>query len=208
MIGIYKITSPSGKVYIGQSWKIEDRFRKYRNLRCKTQRKLYSSFIKYGTVDHKFEIIHELPADIEQDILDNYEIFYWKQYKECNINMLNIREPGKGGKLSEETKQKLRDGDHTYKIGVKQSYETIQKRISKTKGKKRTEQQRASISLGKKGKKLSLEHVQKLKEKIIPQELKERWSKIKLGKKMSDETKLKMSEAAKSAWAKRRKICL
>mgnify|MGYP003463256223 CR=1 FL=1 len=208
MIGIYKITSPSGKVYIGQSWNIEDRFRRYRNLRCKTQRKIYSSLIKYGVNEHSFEIVHELPNDVKQEILDNYEILYWKQYISCGINMMNIREPGKGGKLSEETKQKLRDGDHSYKVGIKQSNETIEKRISKTRGKKRSEQQRENISLGKKGKKLSFEHVQKLKEKNIPQELRERWSKIKLGKKMSDETKLKMSEAAKSAWAKRRKICL
>jgi predicted GIY-YIG superfamily endonuclease len=30
MIGIYKITSPSGKVYIGQSWDIYDRWKKHK----------------------------------------------------------------------------------------------------------------------------------------------------------------------------------
>ena len=36
MVGIYKITSPSGRVYVGQSTNIEKRFAEYRGLRnCK-----------------------------------------------------------------------------------------------------------------------------------------------------------------------------
>ena len=30
--GIYKIISPSNKIYVGQSWNIEKRFKKYKNL--------------------------------------------------------------------------------------------------------------------------------------------------------------------------------
>lgn len=162
MIGIYKITSPSGKAYIGQSWNIETRFRRYKNLKCKGQRKLYNSLVKYGTDTHMFVIIHKFPSDIRQEVIDEYEKLYWQFYKDCGINMLNIREPGKGGKLSEETKQKLREKDHSYKIGVKQSLETIQKRISKTIGRKMTDVQRKRISDGKKGKKFSNEHKRSL----------------------------------------------
>jgi hypothetical protein len=32
IVGIYKITSPSGKVYIGQSINIERRIKEYKNL--------------------------------------------------------------------------------------------------------------------------------------------------------------------------------
>ena len=59
MIGIYKITSPSGKIYIGQSVNIANRLSKYKNANCKTQRVLYNSIIKYGWKAHKFEVLCE-----------------------------------------------------------------------------------------------------------------------------------------------------
>lgn len=68
--GIYKITSPSGKVYIGQSIDIQKRFKNYKSLQnCKVQIRLFNSFLKYGTDVHIFEIIEQ-----------------------CNIEFLNIRE--------------------------------------------------------------------------------------------------------------------
>jgi len=54
LIGIYKITSPSKKVYIGQSWNIKERFRKY-NYKS-NQQLLMRSFSKYGLENHVFEI--------------------------------------------------------------------------------------------------------------------------------------------------------
>lgn len=42
--GIYKITSPSGRIYIGSSKNIRRRFYSYKNLHCKDQPKLYNSF--------------------------------------------------------------------------------------------------------------------------------------------------------------------
>ena len=45
-IGIYKITSPSNKIYIGKSNNINRRFKEYIKLRCKQQPKLYNSFKK------------------------------------------------------------------------------------------------------------------------------------------------------------------
>jgi len=107
MIGIYKIISPSGKIYIGQSWNIKKRWREYKCGLGKLQRYLYNSFLKHGFYNHIFEIIHELPKDIEQEVLDRYEVFYWKWYKYLGFEMLNIKEPGKGGKISEETKLKM-----------------------------------------------------------------------------------------------------
>ena len=54
MIGIYKITSPTNKIYIGQSIDIENRFTKYKSLDCKNQVRLYNSLKKYGFDKHKF----------------------------------------------------------------------------------------------------------------------------------------------------------
>lgn len=77
-------------------------------MHCKGQPRLYSSLLKYGWNNHSFEVIHELPKDVSQDTLDQYECFYWQQYKDCNSIMLNLKEPGFGGRLSEETKQRMR----------------------------------------------------------------------------------------------------
>lgn len=104
---IYKISNPSGKVYIGQTWNWSSRENFYRTANCKTQIGIYNSILKYGYGAHKIEIICELPKDISQKDLDNYEVIYWQFYKECNIKLLNCREPGRGGKFSEETKKKL-----------------------------------------------------------------------------------------------------
>lgn len=46
--GIYKLTSPSGKCYIGQSVQLEIRHRRYKNLECDRQPKLYNAILKYG----------------------------------------------------------------------------------------------------------------------------------------------------------------
>ncbi len=80
IIGIYKITSPSGKVYIGQSTNIHKRWLKYKQTNCHKQYKIYRSLIKYGPENHVFEIIEECSVDN----LKECEI-YWKQYY---INML------------------------------------------------------------------------------------------------------------------------
>lgn len=61
--GIYKITSPTGKVYIGQALNIRHRLKRYFRLECKRQYKLYNSFIKYGVENHKFEVIEECEVD-------------------------------------------------------------------------------------------------------------------------------------------------
>lgn len=105
-IGIYKITSPSGKVYIGQTWDSKKRFSNYKNLYCKTQIKLYNSLKKYGFDNHIVEIIHELPEDVTQEVMDNYEGLYISQYKSCG-ELMNLREPGSRGKHSEESKRRM-----------------------------------------------------------------------------------------------------
>lgn len=108
-IGIYKITNPKGKVYIGQSWEIEKRFKRYQGYQCTTQTKIHNSLVKYGWETHTFEIVHYLPKDVSQKIMDDYELLYTDLYKSCNIEMLNLKEGGLGGRMSEETKIKLRN---------------------------------------------------------------------------------------------------
>jgi group I intron endonuclease len=100
--GIYKITSPSGKIYIGRSYRIKERWRSYKRMDCKDQNKLFSSFAKYGTDNHNFEIIHQLPNDVTKDIIENYESLYYKFYNDCGFEFLNLAPTGKGvGKLKD-----------------------------------------------------------------------------------------------------------
>lgn len=115
MVGIYKITSPSNNIYIGQSTNIEKRWKYYSKIeRCKSQTKLYHSFQKYGIDNHQFEIIEECSEDklLERET-------YWKEYyKVLEKPSLCCRLDGKSGKDSEETKQKKRLGTlGTIKMG-------------------------------------------------------------------------------------------
>lgn len=107
MIGIYKITSPSKRVYIGQSWNIEGRVRSYKNKACKTQTLLYHSICKYTWGNHLFEVIKELKEDITQEYLDTLEINYINYYKKQGCS-LNLKEGGSNGKHSEISKLKMK----------------------------------------------------------------------------------------------------
>lgn len=56
--GIYKITSPNGKIYIGETVNLKKRCLCYLTPnRIKKQRGIYNSLIKYGVETHKFEIL-------------------------------------------------------------------------------------------------------------------------------------------------------
>jgi group I intron endonuclease len=148
MIGIYKITSPTKKVYIGQSRDIEKRFKTYLKLRFNSQVKLYNSFLKYGANKHKFEILCE--CDINE--LNNKERYYQDIFSVIGGNGLNcqlINTSYQNGALSVETRAKMsiiRKGrKHTEEtkrlIGINNtirlfSEETKQKISNSLKGKK------------------------------------------------------------------------
>jgi group I intron endonuclease len=84
MIGyIYKITSPSDKVYIGKSVDIKQRFGFYKRLKCKSQPKLYNSLVKYGYDNHKFEIL----GKYNSYILSSMEIYFISKYDSYKSGM-------------------------------------------------------------------------------------------------------------------------
>ena len=131
MIGIYKITSPSGKIYIGQSVNIERRFLDYKKSLKKTQIKLYNSLKKYGYKNHIFEIIEECSVE-----LLNERERYYQDFFNCVENGLNCRYTRtneKSGKLSKETINKLKNKNvdylkgNSFRKGIKHSEEIKQK---------------------------------------------------------------------------------
>jgi len=103
-IGIYKITNPKGSIYVGQSMHIERRFRGYKKLtNCKGQTKLYNSLVKYGTINHTYEVI-EL---CEVQMLNERERFWQEHFNSVNegLNCFLTKTDTQKKVLSEETKK-------------------------------------------------------------------------------------------------------
>lgn len=172
--GIYKITSPSGNIYIGQTGNFKARLNAYKRAsKCSLNDSLINrSLKKYGYGAHSFLLIHELPQDVSGGTLTTYEQIYLDQYKETGHNLLNIclaAGSTRGIKASEETKRKLR--------------EARKKRIF-------TKETGMRISLALKGRPKSEETKRKLRE-------------VNLGKKASVETKIKMSLTRKGNYGKK-----
>lgn len=162
--GIYKIISPSGKVYIGQSWDIRHRHSSYKRRGANKQPLLHRSFEKYSAAAHQFKVIHTLPSDCEQLVMDQYEQLYMDAYKNAGITLLNVRGAGATGKHSEVSKRKMSES----KKGIP------------TKGTKRTEEEKRRISEFHKGKKWALG-------RRCSEEAKRKLSLANKGRKMTDE---------------------
>lgn len=133
--GIYKITSPSGKVYVGQSWDIGKRWAYHQNRGHVLQTPLGNSFKKYSAANHRFEVLYELPSDLPNNT--QYCLDIWEQFlmDESRLNgdiLLNLREAGSTGNLSKETKAKL----SASRRGKKLSDETRAKISASLTGKK------------------------------------------------------------------------
>lgn len=153
MIGIYKITSPTGRIYIGQSWDIEKRFAVYKSSNSARHSDILDkSFKKYGVANHIFQIVTMFGKDATQEMLDNEEIKYIKMCRELMFDMMNIRGGGKGGKHSEQSKLKMKEAK---KGKVKKIWtpESLAKRSASQKGLKRTELTKKRLSESKLGEK-------------------------------------------------------
>lgn len=132
--GIYKITSPTKRVYIGESKNIGVRWSNYRNLsNCKSQIKLYRSFKKYGIDKHVFEIIEECNSEELKCTERKWQDFYNVLDEGLNCILTNCGD--KKVVLSEETLKKRRDsmlGSKNPFYGKKHSEEAKQKKQGST----------------------------------------------------------------------------
>jgi group I intron endonuclease len=145
MIGIYKITNPKGKIYIGQTIDFDRRVYQYKMLNCKEQPKLYNSLKKYGYNNHRFELIFQC----FECYLTHWERYYQELYNSTENNNLNcflVTTSDKTGRHSEETKLKMSKAAK----GKKKSVEHIAKLPQNQKGykgKKRSEETKLKQSL-------------------------------------------------------------
>lgn len=189
LTGIYKITSPSCKVYIGQSVNIYKRWNGYKNHKCKKQRHLYTSLLKYGFDNHKFEILNIC----SEDLLNKLEVFWELYYRNMGFELLNLVGCGNSpGRHSEETKRKIGENNIGFS-GRTHSIETKQKMSDWHTGKIVSDETKEKMKKPK-----TEEAKQKMSEsakgKIISEETKIKIGKSHLGSKRSEETKRKISE--------------
>jgi group I intron endonuclease len=124
MIGIYKITNPKGKIYIGQSRDLKNRelqYSKYLKRHCR-QLKIVNSINKYGWNQHSFEIIEICVFD---DL--NIKERYWQEFYnsiEKGLNCIYTKTKDKPSLFGLETRArmskaqtgKIRSDSHKKKI--------------------------------------------------------------------------------------------
>ena len=135
--GIYKITNPEGKVYIGRSKNIEIRFKRYSQYKTTNiQPKLFNSFDKYGFENHIFEIL---------DFRDNIELEskYIKEYNSYKDG-LNSNSGGGGPLKHNEVTRNL--------ISIAGKNNKGKRINSHWKGKSRGKEFADNMSLNRKGK--------------------------------------------------------
>ena len=190
MVGIYKITSPSGKIYIGQSVNILSRINKYKNAKCITQPIILKSILKYGCDNHLFEIVLEC----DKSELNEKERYYQELFDCIGKNGLNCMLTNtstktgkarqetinklKGRKLSDSTCQKMRDKKLTEEHKLKISIANIGREVSK--------ETRDKISKSNKGKIRSAHCIDKMKQRVTSNETKNKISKSKIKRKVLD----------------------
>lgn len=156
--GVYKLTSPSGKIYIGQSYNIYKRLMAYKSARCKQQRHLYNAIIKYGFENFDIEILFR--SNYYNGIIDSLnhaETYFINLYDSIN-NGYNIRGGGGNNSISEETKLLMskvalgRKFTPEHKSNLKKAFV----------GRKMTKEQIEKISKSNMGKKVAIETIQKI----------------------------------------------
>jgi group I intron endonuclease len=173
---IYKITSPTGRIYVGSSVNYTRRIKYYEGLHCKTQIKLYNSFLKHGFENHVFEIIEECHPS--QKLIR--ECFYGQMFDVLGENGLNCLLPksefyksvsDEKRKAQSERQKNLPDEKkahlRTTFLGRKHTPEAIEKcRAAKmgnpsTLGQKQSEETKAKRSATLKGREIKPEWIAK-----------------------------------------------
>ena len=108
MIGIYKLTSPSNKVYIGQSLNIKNRLSKYKNDWCFAQPAIHNAIQKYGWDNFKIDVLWSSEDNTNAKfILNELEQDFIALYNCISPNGYNLRNGGDSKGVADETRLKL-----------------------------------------------------------------------------------------------------
>ena len=144
--GIYKITSPTERVYIGESKDINLRWKSYRGINnSKNQKKLHYSFKKYGIKNHIFEVIEECDFD---DLLCRER--YWQDFYNVLNGGLNC-ELTNCGDIKKIRSQQSKDKQSEIAKGKNNVMYDNYGKLNPFYGKSHTEEQKKRWSLERKG---------------------------------------------------------
>jgi group I intron endonuclease len=205
---IYMLTSPSGKSYIGQTYRpIQERLREHRIGKSRDCVAIYNAIQKYG-----WENFEKDYYEVPDDDLNKHEELMIEVIGTLAPDGYNLKEGGSNGRHSEETKIKIKEKN----TGLSRSAETKKKISEANQGSKnsmfgikgdkhpmfgipRSEHTKQKLREANIGKKLTEETKQKLSEarigKIPTEETKQKLREKLLGKKHTEESKQKMSDA-------------
>lgn len=238
--GIYKITSPTGRIYIGQSTQIEFRWIQYKYYERQNESILINNSIKkHGYENHIFEIIEIC----EKQNLDEKEIywidFYKSNYKKYpELKGMNLTE---GGNKPPSNLGRLKTQKEKELISIKNKNNFAKKRVKDIKQydlqgnliknwenvydfNKKSEFKYREVLRCCKGEKFTyLKYVWRFKEddfekfptckpkpikkqKIVKEKLPKKTNKPRLGFKISEETKKKMSISHQKRWTNELKL--
>lgn len=178
MIGIYKITSPSGKIYIGQTTNFTKRKNYYKNGAKPYQVRIHNSLQKYGYDAHTIEFIEECLVEN----LNERERYWQDYYDVVGVNGLNCRlteTKDKSGFISDESKAKMSEARQNRILTDKEKYRLKSLFL----GRKHSEETKKLMSEKAKSYKKSPEHMIKILENL----------KKVVRKPRSEATKLKQS---------------
>lgn len=180
---IYKITSPSGRIYIGVTCNFSSRMERYRNLHKRPLNKsiIHSSIIKHGFENHVVEKVESFKSD--KDYAFGKEMFWIRSYmsnihrwrEQNGMNMTDGGEGTVGHKHTEE--QRLANKERM--VGFKHSEES-KKKISESK--------KGVPRLKVRGMKYKISEDERKRRAESARENKKKWS-----HKHTEETKKKMS---------------
>jgi group I intron endonuclease len=109
--GVYKLTSPSGKVYIGQSCNIRRRLSEHAYMAKKGTSKIYSSIKKYGIENHYVEILFISDVLEEKNRMEQFFINFYNSINDgLNlIDVIGMRKSFTGKKHTEAEVQRIKE---------------------------------------------------------------------------------------------------
>lgn len=173
---IYRITSPSGRIYIGLTSNMVKRMSVYKYMHNAVIRQtlIYNSIVKYGWENHKVDVIDKFKSNV--GYANGKEMFWIKTYM-SNKN-----------KYPEHNGLNLNDGGGTG-IGYKHTQEAIEKNRQSKIGKKASEETKEKMRKIMTGRKMNFTHLTPEFRKMV--------SERNTGYKHTDEAKKKIGEASK-----------
>jgi len=182
---IYKITNPNGQIYIGQTGNITKRQKDYERGCTPSQKRIYESIQNYGWINHKFDVILKFDCSvINIDKAEIYFISFFNSFYFINRGYgLNLTKGGKTGSAANMTEESRRKMSEKLK-GRKKNY-SIEERL------KYADRMKDTM------KKYREDYPKGGGDWIRSEEHKKRMSEARKGKSPTEETKVKLKEAAK-----------